>query len=179
MSNNDDEEGEDEKFEELNNNKYEFLNAPILLEDFRNNYLSSLNIFLNDDKFKEKTDSLPFLKSSAITKYEKLISKEEAEIMKKRKLKLKAKNLQPLNIENDYTNNKKKLITSTTPNFNFRKKIHQKKGIQVRYIINDHELVEISLKAIEENNEIKNKLTDPFNAYFHEHNPKIIPKKKK
>ena len=166
---------EDEAF--LHNKaKYEYLNAPCLIEDFKKNYLTSLNIFLNDDKFKEKTDSLPFLKSSAITKYEKLILKEEAELMKKRKLKLKSKNLQPLNIENDYTNNKKKLITSTTPNFNFRKRIHQKKGIQVRYIIIDHELVEISLKAIEENNEIKNKLTDPFNAYFHEQNPKVRKK---
>ena len=59
-----DEDEEYEKYEELNNNKYEFLNAPILLEDFRKNYLSSLNIFLNDEKFKEKTDSLPSLKSS-------------------------------------------------------------------------------------------------------------------
>ena len=50
------------------------------------------------------------------------------------------------------------------------------KGIQVRYIIIDHELVEISLQAIEENNEINNKLTDPFNAYFHEQNPKIRKK---
>ena len=159
-----------------NKTKSEYLNAPCLIEDFKKNYLTSLNIFLNDDKFKEKTDSLPFLKSSAITKYEKLISKEEAELMKKRKLKLKSKNLQPLNIENEFSKNKKKLITSTTPNFNFRKKIHQKKGIQVRYIIIDHELVEISLKAIEENNEIKNKLTDPFNAYFHEQNPKVRKK---
>ena len=63
-----DEDEEYEKYQELNNNKYEFLNAPILLEEFRKSYLSSLNIFLNDDKFKEKTDSLPSLKSSAITK---------------------------------------------------------------------------------------------------------------
>ena len=52
---------EEDDYEELNNNKYEFLNAPILLEEFRKNYLSSLNIFLNDKKFKEKTDSLPAL----------------------------------------------------------------------------------------------------------------------
>ena len=64
---------DEEDYEELNNNKYEFLNAPILLDEFRKNYLSSLNIFLNDQKFKEKTDSLPVLKSSAISKYEKLI----------------------------------------------------------------------------------------------------------
>ena len=131
-----------------------------------------------DEKFKEKTDSLPILKSSAITKYEKLISKEEAELIKKRKLNLKnkAKHLQPLEINNELNNNKKRLASKTTPNLNFRKQIHQKKGIQVRYIIIDHELVEISLKAIEENNEIKNKLTDPFNAYFHEQNPKVRKK---
>ena len=157
--------------------KYEYLNAPCLIEDFKKSYLTSLNIFLNDEKFKEKTDSLPILKSSAITKYEKLISKEEAELIKKRKLALKKmKNLQPLEIDNENTNNKKRLASKTTPNLNFKKKIRQKKGIQIRYIIIDHELVEISLKAIEENSEINNKLTDPFNAYFHEQNPKVRKK---
>ena len=109
------------------NAKYEYLNAPCLIETFKKNYLTSLNIFLNDDKFKEKTDSLPILKSSAITKYEKLISKEEAELLKKRKLKLKNKNIQPLILETDFTNNSKKkmLIANTTPNF--RKKINPKK----------------------------------------------------
>ena len=141
---------EEENFNHIKS-KYEYLNAPCLIEDFKKNYLTSLNIFLNDEKFKEKTDSLPILKSSAITKYEKLISKEEAEILKKRKLKLKNKNLEPLMIENEFNNNKKKLMSNTTPNLNYRKKINQKKAIQVRYIIIDHELVEISLKAIEEN----------------------------
>ena len=159
-----------------NKEKYEYLNAPCLIDDFKKSYLASLNIFLNDDKFKEKTDSLPILKSSAITKYEKLISKEEAEIIKKRKLKLKNKNLQPLVIENDLINTKKRITSKTTPNLNFKRNIRQKKGIQVRYIIIDHELVEISLKAIEENSEINNKLTDPFNAYFHEQNPKVRKK---
>ena len=77
MSNNEDDS------EELNNNKYEFLNAPILIEDFRKNYLSSLNIFLNPEKFKEKIDSLLVLKSPAISKYQKLIQKEENEKAKK------------------------------------------------------------------------------------------------
>ena len=159
-----------------NKEKYEYLNAPCLIDGFKKSYLASLNIFLNDDKFKEKTDSLPILKSSAITKYEKLISKEEAEIIKKRKLKLKNKNLQPLVIENDLINTKKRITSKTTPNLNFKRNIRQKKGIQVRYIIIDHELIEISLKAIEENSEINNKLTDPFNAYFHEQNPKVRKK---
>ena len=163
---------DDEQLEE-NNIKYEYLNAPCLLEDFKSNYLASLNIFLNDDKFKEKTDSLPVLKSSAITKYEKLISKEEAELLKKNtKLKNKISNkLQPLSLENE--KNQKNIISITTPNAS---KKQLSKGIQVRYIIIDHELVEISLQSIEENNEINNKLTDPFNAYFHEHNPKIRKK---
>ena len=163
---------DDEQLEE-NNKKYEYLNAPCLLEDFKSNYLTSLNIFLNDQKFKEKTDSLPVLKSSAITKYEKLISKEEAEKLKKKskdKNRLSSK-LQPLNIENE--NSIKNKFSSTTPNMNKKQIL---KGIQVRYIIIDHELIEISLQAIEENNEINNKLTDPFNAYFHEQNPKIRKK---
>ena len=159
-----------------NQAKYEYLNAPCLIEDFKKKYLTALNIYLNDDKFKEKTDSLPILKSSAITKYEKLISKEEAELMKKRKLKLKNKNkLQPLNIKTENEKNILNKISNTSPNFHLNKKLNPK-SIQVRYIIIDHELVEISLKAIEENNEINNKLTDPFNAYFHEQNPKVRKK---
>ena len=158
---------DDDEFEE-NNKKYEYLNAPCLLEDFKSNYLTSLNIFLNDQKFKEKTDALPVLKSSAITKYEKLISKEEADRLKK---KSKNKKLQPLSLENG--NSIKNKISNTTPNISKKQML---KGIQVRYIIIDHELVEISLQAIEENNEINNKLTDPFNAYFHEQNPKIRKK---
>ena len=155
---------EEEDYEELNNNKYEFLNAPILLDEFRKNYLSSLNIFLNDKKFKEKTDSLPVLKSSAISKYEKLIQKEENERAKK-KLKYK---------RNNSTGAFKSLAENIllSPNKKDLKKLFNK-GNQIRYIINDHELIRINLQAIEENNEINNKLTDPFNAYFHENNPKI------
>ena len=37
---------DDEQLKE-NNIKYEYLNAPCLLEDFKSNYLASLNIFLN------------------------------------------------------------------------------------------------------------------------------------
>ena len=167
---------DEDSFANHTNAKYEYLNAPCLIEDFKKSYLTSLNIFLNDDKFKEKTDSLPILKSSAITKYEKLISKEEAELLKKRKLKLKNKNLQPLILDSDNLNNNKKKMVGMNTAPNFRKKINHKKRILVRYIIIDHELVEISLKAIEENNEINNKLTDPFNAYFHEQNPKVRKK---
>ena len=157
---------EDDELEELNNNKYEFLNAPVLLEDFRQNYLSSLNIFLNDDKFKEKTDSLPSLKSSAISKYEKLLQKELKEKAKRRKYKRSSSTgaFQSL-AENIMGINHKKMNKNMV-----------NKGIQMRYIINDHELVRINLQAIEENNEMNNKLTDPFNAYFHENNSKIRKK---
>ena len=161
---------DDEQLEE-NNKKYEYLNAPCLLKDFKSNYLTSLNIFLNDEKFKEKTDSLPVLKSSAITKYEKLITKEEAELLKRKSKKNRISNLQPLSLENE--KNMKNKRNNTTPNIN---KKQMQKGIQIRYIIIDHELVEISLQAIEESSEINNKLTDPFNAYFHEQNPKIRKK---
>ena len=158
---------EEEDYDELNNNKYEFLNAPILLDEFRKNYLSSLNIFLNDQKFKEKTDSLPVLKSSAISKYEKLIQKEENE---KAKNKLKYKRNNSTGAFKSLAENM--LLSSSKKEF---KKLFNK-GNQIRYIINDHELIRLNLQAIEENNEINNKLTDPFNAYFHENNPKIRKK---
>jgi len=154
-----------------NNIKYEYLNAPCLLEDFKNNYLASLNIFLNDQKFKEKTDALPALKSSAISKYEKLIQKEQAELLKSKTKNKFANKLQPLSLE--YEPNQIHKMNQTAPNI---KKKQTSKGIPIRYIIIDHELVEISLEAIEESNEINNKLTDPFNAYFHEDNPKIRKK---
>ena len=166
MSNNDDEEGEDEKFEELNNNKYEFLNAPILLEDFRNNYLSSLNIFLNDDKFKEKTDSLPSLKSSAISKYEKLIKKEQIEKAKRRKYRRSTST-------GAFQSLAENIILS--PHKKSAKKFVNKAN-QIRYIINDHELIRINLKVIEENSEMNSKLVDPFNTYFHENNSKVRKK---
>jgi len=161
----------DDEQELENNIKYEYLNAPCLLEDFKNNYLASLNIFLNDEKFKEKTNALPALKSSAITKYEKLISKEQAELLKSKTKSKFSNKLQPLSAE--YEPNQILKMNKTTPNI---KKKQASKGIPIRYIIIDHELVEISLEAIEESNEINNKLTDPFNAYFHEDNPKIRKK---
>ena len=156
----------DEESFNHNQAKYEYLNAPCLIDDFKKNYLTSLNIFLNDEKFKEKTDSLPALKSSALSKYEKLIQKEENEKAKK---KLKSRR-----------NNSTSAFKSLAENIVLSPKKHHKKIFNkanlIRYIINDHELVRINLQAIEENNEINNKLTDPFNAYFHENNPKIRKK---
>ena len=63
--------------EENKTDKYEYLNAPCLLENFKNTYLTSLNVFLNDDKFNQKVENLPQLKSSTIPKYEKLILSEK------------------------------------------------------------------------------------------------------
>ncbi len=161
------EDEDEEEFEKLNHNKYEFLNAPILLEEFRNKYLSSLNIFLNDDKFKEKTDSLPSLKSSTISKYEKLINKEQKEKEKKRRYKRSSSTIA-------FQNAGENIISSPQ-----HKKISKKllnKGNQLRYIINDYELIKINLQVIEENSEMNKKLTDPFNSYFHESNSKIRKK---
>ena len=135
--------------EDFKTDKYEYLNAPILLENFKQTYLTSLNVFLNDDKFQQKVSTLPILKSSAITKYEKIIAKEAAERDKKG---IKPKKIpQPINKRKN-------------------------KGLTIRYIVTDHELVEITLSAIEESNECNSKLTDPFNSYFHENNEKIRKK---
>ena len=162
------EEEDEEEYEKLNNNKYEFLNAPILLEEFRNKYLSSLNIFLNDEKFKEKTDSLPSLKSSTISKYEKLIVREQKDKEKKKRYKRSSSTV-------TFQNAGENIITS--PQHKKAVKKASNKAIQLRYIINDHELVKINLQVIEENNEMyNNKLTDPFNSYFHESNSKIRKK---
>ena len=147
--------------EENKTDKYEYLNAPCLLENFKNTYLTSLNVFLNDDKFNQKVENLPQLKSSTITKYEKLIFKEEQEKLKKNKKK------------KDPSNLKKSSPSKIIKNINNNK---TNKMLTMRYIILDHELVEITLQAIEESNEINSKLTDPFNAYFHENNEKIQKK---
>ena len=147
--------------EENKTDKYEYLNAPCLLENFKNTYLASLNVFLNDDKFNQKVENLPQLKSSTITKYEKLIFKEEQEKLKKNKKK------------KDPSNLKKSSPSKIIKNINNNK---TNKMLTMRYIILDHELVEITLQAIEESNEINSKLTDPFNAYFHENNEKIQKK---
>ena len=162
MSKND----EEDEYEELNNNKYEFLNSPILLEEFRKKYLSSLNIFLNDEKFKEKTDALPALKSSTISKYEKLIKKEQSEKEKKRRYRRSISTGAFQGVGENIVSSPRKNSTKNVIN----------KISQIRYIINDHELIKINLQVIEENNEMNNKLTDPFNAYFHENNSKIRKK---
>ena len=142
--------------------KYEYLNDPYLLENFKKTYLSSLNVFLNDAKFTQKVATLPALKSSTITKYEKLIHKEEQEKLKRDLKRKKTAEMKDMNLKSSLKRNK-------SP----ENKKNVIKGITARYIIIDHELVEITLQAIEESNEVNSKLTDPFNAYFHENNEKI------
>ena len=121
-----------------------YSNPTKVFYDFKNSYLNSLEIILDDEKFKEKADNLPLLKSSVINRYEKILTKKNEK-----------KNL----------NNQK---NKTNTNIHNNKKI-----IQTRYIILDKQLTELSLKAIEENDEINNKLTDPFNSFFQDNNPNI------
>ena len=121
-----------------------YSNPTKVFNDFKNSYLNSLEIILDDEKFKEKADNLPLLKSSVINRYEKILTKKNEK-----------KNL----------NNQK---NKTNTNIHNNKKI-----IQTRYIILDKQLTELSLKAIEENDEINNKLTDPFNSFFQDNNPNI------
>jgi hypothetical protein len=151
-------------------NKDKYLNSSEIVDNFKKSYLSSLQIILDDEKFKEKTDTLPLLKSSVINKYEKMFAKRE---MLRQKM-----------IDKHYRNN------STEPNagdtggittkgkmtssMNIKKAIP--KSIQIRYIIIDNQLVNITLNSLEENNEINSKLTDPFSSYFMESNPKIRKK---
>ena len=149
---------------ELHKNRY--LDSSDLVDNFKKSYLNSLQIIIDDEKFKEKTDTLPLLKSSVINRYEKMFAKRE---LKKQKL-----------INREYK------INSTEPNMGgisnrgrttntISIKKHAK-SIPIRYIIIDNQLVNITLDAIEENSEINNKLTDPFSSYFQEANPKIRKK---
>ena len=121
-----------------------YSNPTKVFNDFKNSYLNSLEIILDDEKFKEKADNLPLLKSSVINRYEKILTKK--------------------NEKKNLNNQKNKANTNIHNN---------KKIIQTRYIILDKQLTELSLKAIEENDEINNKLTDPFNSIFRENNPNI------
>ena len=72
----------DENKNVLELNKHRYLNSSDLVHNFEKSYLSSLQIILEDEKFKEKTDILPLLKSSVINKYQKLLAKREIEKQK-------------------------------------------------------------------------------------------------
>ena len=148
---------------DLNYSQPKYSNSNKISKDFKQSYLNSLQIILDDDKFKEKVETLTLLKSSVINKYEKMLAK------KKEKLRLENKKYKKINKteQNTYeiNNDKKTKILGIVNN--------PKKIIQMRYIILDKQLTEISLKSIEENTEINNKLTDPFNSFFQESNQKI------
>ena len=145
----------------LNFSQHKYLNSDKLTKDFKKSYLTSLELILDDEKFKEKSETLPLLKSSVINKYEKMLAKKKLKIISQKKNKLN--NIEQKN--NDIANSKKQEIN------NFEK--YSKKIITTRYIILDKHLTEINLKAIEENSEINSKLSDPFNSFFQESNLKI------
>ena len=149
----------------LNFSQPKYSNSNKLAEDFRKKYLTSLQIILDDDKFKEKAETLPLLKSSAINKYEKMLAKKKLKIQSQKEGKIN-KVMSNLEQNNNKINNDEK-----AKKINFEK--NSKNIIQTRYIILDKQLTEITLKAIEENSEINNKLTDPFNSFFQESNQKI------
>ena len=150
---------------DLNFSEPKYSNSNKLTKDFRQSYLNSLQIILDDNKFKEKTETLPLLKSSVINKYEKMLAKAKFKIQsqKKNRINNTMNNLEQNN--NDINKNEK------PKNINPEK--NTKKIVQIRYIILDKQLTEITLKTIEENSEINNKLSDPFNSFFQESNQKI------
>ena len=157
----------EEKINIFETNKHKYLNSSDLVENFKKSYLNSLQIILDDEKFKEKTDTLPLLKSSVINKYEKMFAKREQQKQKLINKHNKINSTEPSNGE--MTTRGK-----TTNSINLKKVIP--KSIQIRYIIIDNQLVNITLNSLEENSEINNKLTDPFSSYFQETNPKIRKK---
>ena len=157
----------EEKINIFETNKHKYLNSSDLVENFKKSYLNSLQIILDDEKFKEKTDTLPLLKSSVINKYEKMFAKREQQKQKLINKHNKINSTEPSNGE--MTTRGK-----TTNTINLKKVIP--KSIQIRYIIIDNQLVNITLNSLEENSEINNKLTDPFSSYFQETNPKIRKK---
>lgn len=154
--------------EKSKGNKYEYLSHPCLLDNFKQTYLSSLNMFLNDEKYLSKINSLPLVKSSSIVRFEKDIERKQQEKEKKTKLKSQH-NLMKLPIAASNAN-----VNPSTSALNAKTKSNKiDKMLSIRYIVIDHELVEITLSALEESNECNSKLTDPFNAYFLESNEKI------
>ena len=118
----------------LNFSQHKYSNSNKLTKEFKQSYLTSLQLILDHEKFKEKAENLPLLKSSVINKYEKLLAKAKLKIISKKKNKLK--NAEQNN--NDISNNKKHEKN------NFEK--YSKKIITTRYIILDKKLTEITFK---------------------------------
>ena len=149
----------------LNFSQPKYSNSNQLTENFKKSYLTSLQLILDDDKFKEKAETLPLLKSSVINKYEKMLARKKFKIQSQNKGKMGVETNNNIQNKNVINNNEKPKKNNLD--------INSKKIIQTRYIILDKQLTEITLKSIEENSEINNKLTDPFNSFFQESNPKI------
>ena len=123
-----------------------YSNSNKITKDFRESYLKSLQIILDDDKFKAKTENLPLLKTPVINKYEKMLAKTKLKIRSRRNNRMnKGVSFTEKNI-NDINHNEK---TSVINNDKTNKKI-----VQIRYIILDKKLTEITLKNFEENSEI-------------------------
>lgn len=61
------------------------LSNPVIVEKFVKGYLSSLRVYMDDDAYKTKSMTLPKICSSAVTRFEKAIEKDqkEASIRKK------------------------------------------------------------------------------------------------
>ena len=111
----------EEKNNYLEFKKNKYLDSSDMAQNFKKSYLTSLRVILDDEKFKEKADTLPLLKSSCINKYEKLFAKRELE---KQKLL-----------------NKQRKINSTDPNIygttgnSINIKKTNPKSIPIRYMI--------------------------------------------
>ena len=106
--------------------KNRFLNSSSLMENFKKSYLNSLQIILDDEKFKAKVETLPNLKSSVINKYEKMFAK------------INLKNKKFLNKEYILNSTDHNNIRSRTTSPNLKNNI--KKTIPIRYIIIDNQL---------------------------------------
>ena len=115
---------------ELQTHKY--IDSSDLVDNFKKSYLNSLKIILDDEKFKEKTDTLPLLKSSVINKYEKMFAKREIE-----KQKLLNKEYRINSTEPNLGGISKRGLT--TNSMTLKKNIA--KSIPIRYIIIDNQLI--------------------------------------
>jgi hypothetical protein len=142
-----------------------YLNDPLVVEKFNKNYLSSLQIYLDDKSYAYKISQLPGLKSATTVKYEKMVEKEH-EMKKKRKNSELNKELSGViikekEVQTEKSKNKLKNFRSST------------KNSQMRYLILDPENRHIDLTNIEENYEYNKKLINPYKTLLVEDSDKI------
>jgi hypothetical protein len=154
----------DHDFKEMEFGNY--LNDPLVVEKFNKNYLTSLNVYLDDKSFANKISQLPGLKSATTAKFEKMVEKE-CEMKKKR-------NHGELNKELTGNSTKEKEVQGEKSKI---KKINLglpgTKHTQMRYLILDPEDRHIDLTNIEENYEYNKKLINPYKALLVEDSDKI------